>query len=113
MNGLSASGLADLAGTTAAEVHRLVELGILVPRDGIDLFLDTDVQKVRLAVACERAGLPMEAIASPDRSDPWRSRIDRLTGFAGLPDLRRLGVADCRWPGLGRDRGSVAGVRVG
>ena len=64
MNGLTASGLADLAGTTAAEVERMVDLGILVARDGPDPFLDTDVQKVRLAVACEQAGLPMEAIAS-------------------------------------------------
>ena len=64
MNGLSASGLADLAGTTAAEVERMVDLGILVARDGVDPFLETDVQKVRLAVACEQAGLPMEAIAS-------------------------------------------------
>ena len=68
MNGLSASGLADLAGTTAAEVQRLVDLGILVARDGTDPFLETDVQKVRLAAACERAGLPMEAIASAIRA---------------------------------------------
>src|SRR5918994_2112555 len=59
MNGLSASGLADLAGTTAAEVQRLVDLGILVARDGTDPFRETDVQKVRLAAACERAGLPL------------------------------------------------------
>ena len=67
MNGLSASGLADLAGTTAAEVERMVDLGILVARDGVDPFLDTDVQKVRLAVACEQAGLPMEGIAAAVR----------------------------------------------
>ena len=68
MNGLSASGLADLAGTTAAEVQRLVDLGILVARDSTDPFLETDVQKVRLAAACQRAGLPMEAIASAIRA---------------------------------------------
>jgi adenylate cyclase len=68
MNGLSASGLADLAGTTTAEVQRLVELGILVARDGPDPFLDTDVQKVRLAAGCEQAGLPMEAIAAAIRA---------------------------------------------
>jgi hypothetical protein len=69
MNGLSASGLADLAGTTAAEVERLVELGILVAREGAGgPFLDTDVQKVRLAVACEQAGLPMEGIAAAIRA---------------------------------------------
>jgi adenylate cyclase len=68
MRGLSASGLADLAGTTTAEVQRLVELGILVARDGTDPFLDTDVQKVRLAAGCEQAGLPMEAIAAAIRA---------------------------------------------
>jgi hypothetical protein len=68
MNGLSASGLADLAGTTTAEVQRLVEFGILVARDGTGPFLEADVQKVRLAVACEQAGLPMEAIASAIRA---------------------------------------------
>src|SRR5215218_1442598 len=68
MKELSASGLADLAGVTEPEVARLVELGLLVPRDGTDPFLDTDVQKVRLATACERAGLPMEGIAAAIRA---------------------------------------------
>jgi adenylate cyclase len=64
MSGLSAVELADLAGVTEAEVERLVELGILAARDGAGPFLETDVQKVRLAAACERAGLPMEGIAA-------------------------------------------------
>src|SRR5688500_10578559 len=64
MNALSASGLANLAGVTEAEVQRLVDLGILVARDEGGPFLATDVQKVRLATACEQAGLPMEGIAS-------------------------------------------------
>jgi hypothetical protein len=34
MKKLSASALADLAGVTEVEVARLVELGILVARDG-------------------------------------------------------------------------------
>jgi adenylate cyclase len=68
MNALSASRLADLAGTTAAEVQRLVDLGILVARDGPGPFLETDVQKVRLAAACEQAGLPMEGIAAAIRA---------------------------------------------
>ena len=68
MKELSASGLADLAGVTEPEVARLVELGVLVPRDGADPFLESDVQKVRLATACEQAGLPMEAIASAIRA---------------------------------------------
>ncbi|MFL6267807.1 MAG: adenylate/guanylate cyclase domain-containing protein [Actinomycetes bacterium] len=64
MNGLSAAGLADLAGVTEAEVQRLVDLGVLVARHGAGPFLETDVQKVRLATACERAGLPMAGIAA-------------------------------------------------
>src|SRR5918995_3342357 len=64
MHGLSASGLADLAGVAEAEVERLVEFGILVARDGTGPFLETDVQKVRLAAGCEQAGLPIEGIAS-------------------------------------------------
>ena len=69
MEGLSASGLADLAGVTEAEVQRLVELGILVARDGVGPFRETDVQKVRLATACEQAGLPMAGIAAAIRAD--------------------------------------------
>jgi adenylate cyclase len=68
MNALSASGLADLAGTTEAEVQRLVDFGILVARDSAGLFRETDVQKVRLATACEQAGLPMAGIASAIRA---------------------------------------------
>src|SRR5918994_3649333 len=68
MKKLSASGLADLAGVTEVELARLVELGILVAHDGADPFLETDVRKVRLATACERAGLPMEEIAAAIRA---------------------------------------------
>jgi adenylate cyclase len=68
MNGLSASELADLAGATEAEVERLAELGILAARDGAGPFLESDVPKVRLAIACEQAGLPMEAIAAAVRA---------------------------------------------
>jgi adenylate cyclase len=68
MDGLSVSGLADLAGVTEAEVARLVELGILVAREGAGPFLETDVHKVRLAAACEQAGLPMAGIAAAIRA---------------------------------------------
>jgi adenylate cyclase len=61
---LSASALAELAGATEAAVARMVALGILTPRDGAGPFLATDAQKVRLAEACEHAGLPMDAIAA-------------------------------------------------
>jgi adenylate cyclase len=68
MKGLSAARLADLAGVTAVEVERLVDLGVLVARDGGEPFLESDVPKVRLAAACERAGLPMAGIASAVRA---------------------------------------------
>jgi adenylate cyclase len=68
MKGLSASELADLAGVTEAEVQRLVELGILMAGDGAGPFLDTDAQKVRVATACQQAGLPMDGIAAAIQS---------------------------------------------
>src|ERR1044072_2905897 len=68
MGALSASELADLAGVTEAEVDRLVGLGILVAGDGAGPFLAADAQKVRLAAACEQAGLPMEGIAAAIRA---------------------------------------------
>jgi adenylate cyclase len=64
---LTASELADLAGVTAADVERAAGLGLLAARDGDGRFRETDVRKVRLAVACERAGLPMDAIATAVR----------------------------------------------
>jgi adenylate cyclase len=67
MDGLSVSGLAGLAGVTAGEVGRLVDLGVLVARDGAEPFVEADVAKVRLAAACQRAGLPMAGIAAAIR----------------------------------------------
>src|SRR5215211_1789768 len=60
---LGAAGLAGLAEVTEAEIGRMVDLGVLVPREGPAPFRVRDVAKVRLAMACERAGLPMDAIA--------------------------------------------------
>jgi adenylate cyclase len=65
---LSAVALADLAGVTEADVERMVDLGLLVAREGAGPFRETDVRKVRLAAACEQAGLPMDAIASAVRT---------------------------------------------
>jgi hypothetical protein len=53
---------------TEAEVQRLVELGVLVARDGAGPFGETDAPKVRLATACEQAGLPMAGIAAAIRA---------------------------------------------
>ena len=67
MDGLSATALADLAGTTVAEVQRLVDLGILVG-EGAGPFRASDVERVRLVHACERAGLPLDGIAAAIRA---------------------------------------------
>jgi hypothetical protein len=46
----------------------------LVARESGGPFLETDVQEVRLGMACEQAGLPMDAIASAVRAGRCRSR---------------------------------------
>jgi hypothetical protein len=68
MEALPAAELAQLAGVPTAEVDRLVELGILVARDGPAPFRPGDLQKIRLALACEAAGLPMDGIAAAIRA---------------------------------------------
>jgi adenylate cyclase len=65
---LTAAGLAELAGVTEAEIGRMTDLGILVARDGPAPFRVGDLHKIRLAVACERAGLPMDGIAAAIRA---------------------------------------------
>src|SRR5512132_1031279 len=65
---LTAAGLAGLAGTSESEISRMVDLGVLVPRDGLAPFLARDLHKLRLAMACERAGLPMDGIAAAIRA---------------------------------------------
>jgi hypothetical protein len=67
MNGRSASGLADLASVTEAEVQWLVDLGILVAPDGANPFLAADVKKVRFAIACKQR---RDADGGDGRSDP-------------------------------------------
>src|SRR6266487_4271214 len=90
MRALSASELAALVGVTKAEVDRLVGLGILVARDGAGPFLETDVQKVRLATACEQAGLPLAGIAAP-------IRVGRLSlAFLEASPYRRWAVPSAR-----------------
>jgi len=90
MEPLSAAGLAELAGATEAEVEHMVDLGILVPRDGADPFLASDVQKIRLAKACGQAGLPMEGIASVIGAG-------RLSfAFLEAPTYRRWAVRSAR-----------------
>jgi adenylate cyclase len=87
---LSVSELADAAGTHEAEVHRMAELGILVPEEDERPFRLTDVRRVRLARACEEAGLPMEGVASAIRAD-------RLSfAFLEAPVFRRWALRSMR-----------------
>src|ERR687898_2620056 len=99
---LSTAELAELAGATETEVDRMVGLGILVPRDRSRPFLATDAQKIRLAKACEQAGLPMEGIAAAIRAG-------RLSfAFLEAAPFRRLAVRSTRTyrPGESGDRGA-------
>jgi class 3 adenylate cyclase len=68
MDALTTADLAGLAGVTEAEIGRMVDLGVLVAREGAAPFLTIDLRKVRLAMACERAGLPMDGIAAAIRA---------------------------------------------
>ena len=65
---LTPAGLAELAGVTEAEIGRMIDLGVLVAREGPAPFLTIDLRRVRLALACERAGLPMDGIAAAIRA---------------------------------------------
>jgi adenylate cyclase len=65
---LDAADLAELAGVSEAEIGRMVDLGVLVAREGAAPFLTIDLRKVRVALACERAGLPMDGIAAAIRA---------------------------------------------
>jgi class 3 adenylate cyclase len=62
---ISVADVAARAGVGSADVERMVALGILPPADGG--FGPGAVRKVKLAMACERAGLPMDAIAESIR----------------------------------------------
>ncbi|MDP8956520.1 MAG: hypothetical protein M3N24_06145 [Actinomycetota bacterium] len=60
-SGLPGDELAERAGVAPDVVERLVELGILTPSEDTTFRL-ADVYRIRLVLACERAGLPVEAI---------------------------------------------------
>jgi len=67
--GISASRLAELAGAPVGFVERAAELGIVRPREDVDPFRETDVGRIRLAMACDRAGLPLDAIGKAVAED--------------------------------------------
>jgi adenylate cyclase len=68
MEALTGAQLAELAGVSEAEIGRMIDLGVLVAREEAAPFLTIDLRKVRLALACERAGLPMDGIAAAIRA---------------------------------------------
>jgi hypothetical protein len=97
MKGLSASELADLAGVTEAEVGRLVHLGVLEARHGPAPFLEADVPKVRLATACEQAGLPMAGIAAAIRADRLPFAFLEAMGSARMAPDEPMREDEPRW----------------
>ncbi|MGH2722789.1 MAG: adenylate/guanylate cyclase domain-containing protein [Actinomycetota bacterium] len=62
MEGLNERQLADAAGTTTSDVRRFIDLGVLLPPEDGRAYTDGDLRRVRLAMACEEAGLPLDAI---------------------------------------------------
>lgn len=60
--GLSRDALAARAGVDGPMVDRLVDCGILSPREGPEPFGPGDAHRIRLMVACEQAGMAPEAI---------------------------------------------------
>jgi hypothetical protein len=60
---LSREALAERAGADVVAVDRLADVGILAPAEGaLEPFTPGDVYRVRFVSACERAGMPAEAI---------------------------------------------------
>jgi adenylate cyclase len=64
MSALTLEQLARRAHTTAEQITRLERLGILTPVRGRAPYTAGDVRRVRLANACEQAGLPLEQIGA-------------------------------------------------
>jgi len=118
VDALSVDSLAIASGISTTTINRLTSLGILQAREA-GSFRPSDITRVRLAVALEASGVPMEAVGEAVRDGSLsfdfldalmptpvqllpRSHGDLLAGI-GLPeDLRQrirsilgtLGVAD-------------------
>jgi adenylate cyclase len=63
---LSRQDVADRAGVDRADVDRLVDLGLLEPGDG-DTFSTGDVRRARWVHSFERAGVPLDGLATAVR----------------------------------------------
>jgi class 3 adenylate cyclase len=73
---LSERELAELAPCSAGDVRRLVELGILVPREEREPFRSSDVHLVRLMAAFDRAGISLEDVARGVATGDLTFRLD-------------------------------------
>ena len=73
---LSEPELAELAGCSLDDVRGLVDLGILVPRDGDEPFRSPDAHLVRLMAAFDRAGISLDDVARGVASGDLTFRLD-------------------------------------
>ncbi|HEX8098791.1 MAG TPA: adenylate/guanylate cyclase domain-containing protein [Actinomycetota bacterium] len=82
MDELSASDVASRAGVTVDFVERLAELGIVAPGEGERPFVPGDIQRTRLARACDQAGLPLEEIGRAVREGKFSFSFLDLPHYA-------------------------------
>jgi adenylate cyclase len=87
VGGFSRQDVADRAGVDPAYLDRLVDLGIVEPGDG-DTFSTGDVRRARWVQSFERAGVPLEGIATAVREGVLSfsyldaSAFDRFAGVS-------------------------------
>jgi adenylate cyclase len=94
-SGLTREELAERAGVAPDVVERLVGLGILTPSED-KTFRLADVHRIRLVLACERAGLGLDAVGKAIA--------------AGKLSLSYMDLPQYRWAALGsRTYRTVAG----
>jgi adenylate cyclase len=102
MEKLSAEDVASRSGVSTDFVERLVEGGILAPAKGDRPFSRGDVNRTRLAHACEDAGLPLEEIARAVREGKFS------LGFLDLPHYEWSTLA----PKTGQDIANETGLSM-
>src|SRR5262245_61407269 len=60
---LTLAELTARCGVDQREIDRMIEAGVVVPREGDPPFRNADILKIRVARACEEGGLPMDGMA--------------------------------------------------
>ena len=80
---LSEQELAELAACSLDHIRGLIDLGILVPRDGDEPFRSSDAHLVRLMAAFDRAGISLDDVARGVASGELSFRLDL---FLSEPD---------------------------